>query len=193
VWVSAAHCTSCDGCTSAARIVNDVTCGYLRRILLSCVCPLARMDGLFGHMCVWVSVVSVVYDGSYVFLSLACIDAVDTCIFIFIYIYIRMCVYIHIYIYVCVHIHIYIYIRTHIYIYVHIYIHVCMYQIMKVCIHTYTVASGSAGLAPDVARLLQTTVSNFDAMRPHLEALRAAMSSECQLTGLERDRAEGST
>jgi len=68
-----------------------------------------------------------------------------------------------------------------------------MYKIMKVCMHTYTVASGSAALAPDVARLLQTTVNNFDAMRPHLEALRAAMSSERQLTGLERDRAEGST
>ena len=32
---------------------------------------------------------------------------------------------------------------------------------------------------------------NYDAMRPHLEQLRSALARERELTGLERDRAEG--
>ncbi len=38
---------------------------------------------------------------------------------------------------------------------------------------------------------LQVTIRNLDAMRPRLEEMRSALARERELTGLERDRAEG--
>lgn len=35
------------------------------------------------------------------------------------------------------------------------------------------------------------TIRNYDAMRPRLEEMRSALAREHELTGLERDRAEG--
>ena len=51
--------------------------------------------------------------------------------------------------------------------------------------------SATAALAPDLSRLIQAILRNYDAMRPFLRELQTSLSDERDLTGLARDRTEG--
>lgn len=51
--------------------------------------------------------------------------------------------------------------------------------------------SASAPLTQDLLRFLYATLQNYDTMRPHIETLRQALSRKNELSGVERDQAEG--